>query len=305
MLERLELQRRVVELVAALDEPYRTALLLRFYERREPADIALAIGVPAGTVRWRINEGLRRLRARLDEAAAGEREAWRALLLPVAASPPSAAERQKGGAPGPMSSSKLVAFGAGTLAAGFAGGLLWLAAARLPPQDGRHRPSASPASSTEMATTPPSPQARTKEEETMLKNGVKRTVALFGVVLPALAASADDGKRPLVRDDGIATCVWHWEQSQRCKEDLADVFSGSVSPEKRDQVRKKLLAEIVAAGTGPLEPRQEGCAGSIDRRSITVAERTIMQKCAAELEDCKAWLDCIKAVPMIVPRIKQ
>lgn len=37
-------------------------------------EIARAQGIPAGTVRWRLSEGLRRLRAQLDEAHGGNRE---------------------------------------------------------------------------------------------------------------------------------------------------------------------------------------------------------------------------------------
>jgi DNA-directed RNA polymerase specialized sigma24 family protein len=71
MLARLELPRMVSELVRALDEPYRTTILLRFLEGRTPTETARAHGIPAGTVRWRLNEGLGRLRARLDEAHGG------------------------------------------------------------------------------------------------------------------------------------------------------------------------------------------------------------------------------------------
>lgn len=67
LLERLQLQGLVAKLVARLEEPYRTAILLRFFEDRQPAEIALALGVPAGTVRWRINEGVRRLRGGLEK----------------------------------------------------------------------------------------------------------------------------------------------------------------------------------------------------------------------------------------------
>src|SRR5262245_18427318 len=40
ILERVEIQHRVVELVLQLEEPYRSALLLRFFEELSPAEIA-------------------------------------------------------------------------------------------------------------------------------------------------------------------------------------------------------------------------------------------------------------------------
>lgn len=58
-LERRELERALVAGVLLLADPYRRTLLLHFYEGRRAVDIARAERVPAGTVRWRINEGLR------------------------------------------------------------------------------------------------------------------------------------------------------------------------------------------------------------------------------------------------------
>lgn len=47
----------------ALDEPYRTTVLLRYYEGLTAAAIARLLSVPAGTVRWRLSQALDRLRA--------------------------------------------------------------------------------------------------------------------------------------------------------------------------------------------------------------------------------------------------
>jgi RNA polymerase sigma factor (sigma-70 family) len=84
---RVETERRVAALVLALEEPFRTTLLLRYYEGRSAAAIARAQGVPAGTVRWRLKHGLDRIRATLDAEEGGNRR-WRALLLPLAARRP-------------------------------------------------------------------------------------------------------------------------------------------------------------------------------------------------------------------------
>jgi RNA polymerase sigma factor (sigma-70 family) len=79
---RLEAQRLVAELVLGLEEPLRTTLLLRYYEDFSPAQIAARLGIPAGTVRWRLKQARDQLRARLD-ARHGGGHAWRALLLPL------------------------------------------------------------------------------------------------------------------------------------------------------------------------------------------------------------------------------
>ncbi|MDP3237972.1 MAG: sigma-70 family RNA polymerase sigma factor [Myxococcales bacterium] len=85
---RVQLQQLLVELVLGLDEPFRQTLLLRFFEGKSSAEIAEAFGVPAGTVRWRLKEGLERVRTALDARHHGDRKAWllscAPLLLPPA-----------------------------------------------------------------------------------------------------------------------------------------------------------------------------------------------------------------------------
>jgi hypothetical protein len=70
-----------IESPPALDEPFRSALVLRFQEGRSAVQIARASGVPEGTVRWRVKEGLDRLRRALDDRYNGRTSRWRALLL--------------------------------------------------------------------------------------------------------------------------------------------------------------------------------------------------------------------------------
>ena len=88
LITRVQTERRITELVLALDEPFRSTLLLRYYEGRSAAEIARAAGVPAGTVRWRLKTGLDRIRAELDRS---EDRRWRAALLPLLPSPSSKA----------------------------------------------------------------------------------------------------------------------------------------------------------------------------------------------------------------------
>jgi RNA polymerase sigma factor (sigma-70 family) len=86
LLERARLHERIVHLLNTLEEPYRTTLLLRFHDGRGAADIARTTNVPAGTVRWRVSEGIRRLRERLEDQP-GEGRRWRVILAPVTVTP--------------------------------------------------------------------------------------------------------------------------------------------------------------------------------------------------------------------------
>ena len=80
VLEQVEVQRLLAGMVADLPEPYRAVIVLRFYRDRSAADIAAAEGVPAATIRWRIQRGLGLLRAELDRRHCGGREDWRPAL---------------------------------------------------------------------------------------------------------------------------------------------------------------------------------------------------------------------------------
>jgi RNA polymerase sigma-70 factor (ECF subfamily) len=82
---RAEAHRRVVDAVMALDEPYRTAVLLRFFEGLESADVARRTGVPVETARTRIKRALALLRGRLDRDAGGDGRAWALALAPLIA----------------------------------------------------------------------------------------------------------------------------------------------------------------------------------------------------------------------------
>lgn len=85
LVERADQQRRVVEAVMGLGDPYRSILLLRYYEGLEPRDIARRQGRPAGTVRSQLQRGHELLRAALDRANGGDRRAWCLALVPLAA----------------------------------------------------------------------------------------------------------------------------------------------------------------------------------------------------------------------------
>ncbi|MCI0339867.1 MAG: sigma-70 family RNA polymerase sigma factor [Planctomycetales bacterium] len=97
VVERESVRRRVVEAVLALEEPYRGAILLRFYEDLPPREIAARLGEPVETVKTHVKRGLARLRERLDRDHGGDRRAWGVALLPFAGREGAAALAGTGG----------------------------------------------------------------------------------------------------------------------------------------------------------------------------------------------------------------
>lgn len=82
--KREEIRRKVVEAVDSLEEPYGSAVILRYYEDLSVAEIALRLDVSTEAVKKRIQRGLGKLRARLDAEFHGDREAWSLALAPIA-----------------------------------------------------------------------------------------------------------------------------------------------------------------------------------------------------------------------------
>jgi RNA polymerase sigma factor (sigma-70 family) len=80
----VELRKHVAELVLALEEPLRRALILRFFQGRSLAEVAEVEGVSVSTVHERVERGLARLRTRLDAEHGGERRAWAVGLAALA-----------------------------------------------------------------------------------------------------------------------------------------------------------------------------------------------------------------------------
>ena len=71
---REETLRVVTDAVFRLDEPYRTAILLRYFDDLSVQEIADRIGSPLGAVKARLKRGLDLMRARLDAWSGGERK---------------------------------------------------------------------------------------------------------------------------------------------------------------------------------------------------------------------------------------
>lgn len=88
---RIEVQRLVLAEVRRLEDPYRKAIWLRYFENLPPRRIASEMDAPVATVHTWLARGRERLRARLDEAHGGDRRVWVGLLAAWPALPTTAA----------------------------------------------------------------------------------------------------------------------------------------------------------------------------------------------------------------------
>ncbi len=83
LVARADAQRAVAAAVMQLDEPYRTTVLLRHFEDLTPTEIGERTGVPRETVKTRLRRAHALLRDKLDDEFGGDRDRWRAALLPL------------------------------------------------------------------------------------------------------------------------------------------------------------------------------------------------------------------------------
>ncbi|MBL7007765.1 MAG: sigma-70 family RNA polymerase sigma factor [Planctomycetes bacterium] len=80
--ERAEAHRILVEAVLGLPDPYRSAILMRFFDGRRPHEIAASTGLPAATVRTHLARGLAKLRGELRGKLGRDWRGCCVLLLP-------------------------------------------------------------------------------------------------------------------------------------------------------------------------------------------------------------------------------
>jgi RNA polymerase sigma factor (sigma-70 family) len=78
-------RRELVEATLELPEPLRDVLVLRYFDEFAPKEIAAKLGVPASTVRSRLQRGLAALRERLERERGEEWRGWCLALLPAGA----------------------------------------------------------------------------------------------------------------------------------------------------------------------------------------------------------------------------
>jgi len=88
---RAEEHRRVVDAALSLREPFRSVILMRYFDDLTPKEIADRTGTTPATVRSRLHRGRNRLRSALESAAQSAGRDWRMALLPLLVSPRSGA----------------------------------------------------------------------------------------------------------------------------------------------------------------------------------------------------------------------
>ncbi len=84
LVEQAETQRRLVECVLALEEPYRRTVLLRWFGDLPPREIARTENVPLATVTSRLTRAHAKLRERLERDYGNEGRSWLRALAPLA-----------------------------------------------------------------------------------------------------------------------------------------------------------------------------------------------------------------------------
>ena len=89
--QRLLVERRLGDHLLRLTESQREVILLHFYDGMSAADIGRQLGVPATTIRSRLERSLELLRDALDDESDGDRGAWRLALAPLLDVPPASA----------------------------------------------------------------------------------------------------------------------------------------------------------------------------------------------------------------------
>ena len=80
-----DLIRSVSSAVTALREPYRSVVILRYYDGLRPREIAAALDAPVETIRSQLRRARSQLRTRLDQLdlRSTRERSWRATMLPL------------------------------------------------------------------------------------------------------------------------------------------------------------------------------------------------------------------------------
>ncbi|MCA8944565.1 MAG: sigma-70 family RNA polymerase sigma factor, partial [Planctomycetes bacterium] len=79
----MQLHRELIDAVASLADPYRTAIVLRFWHELPPRAIARRQSIPVATVKTHLQRGIAMLQSRLDRRL-GDRRGWLLALVPIA-----------------------------------------------------------------------------------------------------------------------------------------------------------------------------------------------------------------------------
>jgi RNA polymerase sigma-70 factor (ECF subfamily) len=188
-----ETQRRVVAAVCALPEPYRTTVLLRFYEDLPPREVAQRLGVPVETVRTRQKRAAGILRRELGGTDGGE---WLAALTPLLAAPRDAGSPL--GTAGGIVMRTSTKAGVAALAVAAVGAFLWIVVETTSDDAGGRNVAATGASAGAASTARPEVQKSPREPRTERKRGDEpdqpgaSAAATTGVTPPAPATAMRD-----------------------------------------------------------------------------------------------------------------
>lgn len=136
LVQRVELQKLVATEVLGLADPYRSTILLHFFDELTCAEIARRLQLPEGTVRRRLKVGLDELRARLDNKTRKSGAGLAALAPLAAAAAPKPAVATTVG----VVAMKKVVIGALLVLVLLASAVLWRARHRLASSSDHDRP---------------------------------------------------------------------------------------------------------------------------------------------------------------------
>jgi RNA polymerase sigma-70 factor (ECF subfamily) len=89
--ERVLLQRRLADCVLALEEPYRSAIVLRYFDGLTPRQVAERQGISYDAARQRLSRGIAKIRARLDREHPGGRASWSVMCAAILRRPATVA----------------------------------------------------------------------------------------------------------------------------------------------------------------------------------------------------------------------
>jgi RNA polymerase sigma-70 factor (ECF subfamily) len=196
-----EAHRRVVNAVMELDEPYRSTVLLRWYEDLPPRVIAERQGVPVETVRTHMKRAVRRLRELLDEESDGDRAAWIAALAPLMRTEGIAGSGATGGATGAavgglaMQISTKAAVGATALLLLLGTGAGWFFHDSAAPAA---KPAADEAVAAAETPKPAAPRASQRRADEQKSAAPTKTVAAGAAATTSRAPAADSSAPPSV-----------------------------------------------------------------------------------------------------------
>src|SRR5436190_9819438 len=250
----------------ALDEPYRTAVLLRFFEDLPPRAIAKRLGIPVATVHTRLQRGCDRLRQQLD-AKFGERGAWCAAVLPLSAPPafPPAPLPQLAATIPSLGvfamKGKALAVGAALVAASALWiGSTWLGPDKAPTSPAADAPRVATSAPPPAASSPASPDAtpaRVDVTAPRVANGAPAAAPAAATRLLGRVVDADGRSVP-----GIALAL-HWDgqtndvEAPAARSDAAGAFVFDVKPSTEGRIVAvepgwhTVMSATVAQGQAP------------------------------------------------------